>query len=466
MQRKISILIIALIFFLAFSAHFSWGASYDLYVDKNYSGDEEGTSEKPYKKISDALKKADDGDKIYIKNGTYEEEIVLESGVEVYGQEKSKTIIKGKSGLTVKGKGNNKLKNLTITGGYSGVTFEKKGEVENCLIKNATKNAIDAVIGSSELKVTDSKITGNGKGIYVQMGRVIMISNNEFLDNGEEGIDIREKVKGVVQGNIITGNGEGGIEIVIGSANVTIKNNKINKNKASGIAAQFYSQAAKTGQIIIQKNTINQNGHFGIVCNAPSGGDTPKNYWNNSIDLTENTIENNKKKAISGTCKIAEAITQEEENKNQIIEQPVTENNAAIGEESDATEELKPEDIYNQFELSFLKEIKSFTLQKEEFLALTIQFQNEAEKRSKIKIFFIGSEYKKINALEQLHEQQKNNLQKMRDFRSSDDNDLLSEIIDPLANEIENQIKNSEEIISLQKNKFSLFGWLIKIFNK
>lgn len=468
MKKKLAVFLGILTFITLFQYKFAIAESYDIYVDKSYSGDEEGTSEKPYKKISDALEKADNGDKIFIKNGTYEEEIIVPIGVSLYGEEKSKTIIKNSSdsSTTIKSKGDNVLRNLTVFGGYSGIVFEKKGEIKKCIIKNVKKNAVDAVLGSSELKISDSKITGNGKGVYVQMGRTIMISNNEFSDNGEEGIDIRAKVKGTIQGNSITGNGEGGIEIIIGSSNVTIKNNQINKNKASGIAAQFYAETSKTGKVTIQDNTINQNGHFGIECNAPSGGNTPKGYWNNSLDLVSNVIENNKKIAVSKSCKIVEAITEEEEKGNQTLnngpEKP--ENTTLTGEEQKADEKIELENIYNPYELVSIKELDEIKLKNDEFYLNYLQSLKDSEKRGKIKIFFIGHNYKKIEQLKQLNEQQKNSLARLQEIKSSSENNLLNEIIDPLIQAIEKNIQESDLIIDNQEDKFSLFGWIFKLF--
>ena len=463
MKKRFAVLLGIITFFTLFQYKLAMAESYDLYVDKSYSGSEEGTSDKPFKKIADALDKADKGDKIYIKNGTYEEELVLGEGIELYGQEKNKTIIKNSSdsSTTIKGKGNNVLKNLTVSGGYSGIVFEKKGEIKNCIIKNVKKNAVDAVMGSSEIKVIDSKITGNGKGIYVEMGRVILISNNEFSNNSEEGVDIREKTKGLVEGNSITGNGEGGIEIVIGSANVDIKNNKISKNKASGIAAQFYTQASKTGEVVIQNNIISQNGHFGIVCNAPSGGNIPKGYWNNSLNLVGNTIENNKKIAISKTCKIVEAVTEEEIKENEI---PADEVGSTPNEETSDEEELEPENIYNQFELAAIIEMDGMKLKNSEFSSAYSQATESYKERSRFMIFFIGPDHEKISRLKQLNEEQKNSLARLQEIRSSVDNDLLNEIIDPLIQENEKNIQDSNSVIENQESKFSLFGWIFKLF--
>lgn len=331
MRIKIPILAIVTIFFFIFFNHTAWSASYDLYVDESYKEDDaDGSSAKPYKTLEKAVEEADSGDKIYIKNGTYTGDVILEKGLELYGQDKNKTIITGElsSSSTIIAKGNNVIENITVSGGSSAVTFQGEGKLNKCIVKNARNKGIDLTQVNSKVIITNSKITENkGKGIYVQKDRLIEITNNEFSNNVGEGIDIREKVKGTISGNKISNNTEGGIEIVVGSSEIKILNNNISKNKASGIAAQFYSQAKKTGEVNIQGNSIIQNGKFGLACMTPSGGNTPKGYWNKSLELVNNKIEGNKKKSISKTCKIIDAITEEEEKKNQTLESEEAKNN-------------------------------------------------------------------------------------------------------------------------------------------
>lgn len=459
MKRNLIVFCLTLIAsVLLFNSKTVLAEDYDLYVDQDYDGgDAEGTSEKPYTSISKALEKSKDGDKVYIKNGTYEEEIVLEKEVDLYGQDKNKTIIKGKSGSTVEAKDNSVLKNLTVSGGYSGVVFNKKGEIKNCIIEKVQKNAIDAKAGSSELKITDSKITGNAKGVYVQTGRVMLIANNEFISNIEEGIDVRDRTRGSIQNNEISSNGEGGIEIIVGSARVTIKNNIIRKNNASGIAAQFYTIAQKTGEIKIENNKIERNGHFGIVCKAPSGGKSSKNYWNDSLNLISNTIENNKDLAIAKSCKMAGAVTEEEIKENQIPNEEV-ENIVS----AEAEPELETEDIYMSEELPLINAIDALKPGIEELNKSSLELVESLQKRSPIKTFFVGTNYEKINQLRQLDEQQKNNLRRLQEIKSSNSSDFLNEIIDPLIESTEKNITSNDNFIVSQESKFSLLGWLFR----
>lgn len=78
-------------------------------------------------------------------------------------------------------------------------------------------------------------------------------------------------------------NGEGGMEIIVGDADMVISNNKFTQNAASGIAVQFYATANTDGQIEISNNTITNNGKYGLDCNVPSGGKPGLNYWKRAI---------------------------------------------------------------------------------------------------------------------------------------------------------------------------------------
>lgn len=457
--------------------YFASASGYDIYVDQGYEGeDSDGSSSKPYRTIEKAIEESPSkGKKIYVKNGTYEERLTLSKGIELYGQDKSKTVVKGTSGsITLTAKDDNLIKNLTVSGGSSAINIEGEGEISSCIIKDASKNAILITEGSAEVKVNGCKINSNGKGFYIQKGRKVSISENEISGNSEEGIDIREKVSGRISGNSIVGNGEGGIEMVLGGSNLTITGNQIKKNKASGIAAQFYSFASKTGKIEIKKNTVSGNGIYGIVCKTPSGGDPEKNYWDDSIDLTDNKIENNKGKSISGSCKLIKAVSEDEVKKNQTIE-------SDGAKEISSTENYSEEEMEREAEEE--REAKAL-LEKETYLnTLTEKISSdhknssselskemeEARNKNRVKFFFLGIDYKKLGSVRE-------NLEKIEK-----DKEILGQAIDGLGAEIvsgskdkaleekkemEKTLASGETFIKEQQGKFSLFGWIFDIFQE
>lgn len=473
MTKKISLCALSVMVFFVFSAQISLGASYDLYVDESYEADDaDGSADKPYESLEKALAEAGTGDKIYIKNGKYVGNVVLEKDIELYGQDKNKTIIEG-SGIhsTITAKDNNLIKNLTVQGGSTGITAEGKIKITDCKIQSASKKGLDLWAGSASLTLENSKITKNGKGLYIQKGREVFISGNEITANDEEGIDLREKTSGTISGNYIAGNGEGGIEIVVGSSTVMIKNNQIKKNRASGIAAQFYSQAAKTGEITISKNTISSNGAYGITCKAPSGDDYSKSYWNKSLEILENKIENNKGKAIAGSCKIIEAVTKEEEEKNIKIE-------SATSAQEPSETELEAEIKLQQEEEARLqqlqreeKEQKLNTLAAENSFKFieardkTQQLLQEIQKNHRLKYFLYGTDFWEVRVAKEFLARMtadKNSLEQPLAESAEITNSLAWEKTSDLKKEMETFIAAGEKIIAEQENKFSLFGWLIK----
>lgn len=459
-------------------------SSYDIYVDKSYKeGDSDGSSAKPYKKIEDAVAETDSkGKNIYIRNGTYEEKITLSSGIELTGEKRSKVIIKGSPGLpAIISKNDNVLKNITISGGHTGILFEGKGGLENSTIKSVSKIAISLAEGSGAVTIKKSNISGNGKGIYAQKGSSFTISGNNFENNTEEGIDIREKTDGSISENYIANNKEGGIEIVVGGSAVSIGNNTIKKNRASGIAAQFYSQASKTGKISIFKNNISYNGIYGIVCKAPSGGDSSKGYYDKSIDLNGNKIERNKRKSISGSCKIIEAVTEEEKKKNQTVESAtsseVSEEESMKEEESvggaEETEETNQKieaarilsEKKNALENTFIQLYSGRQESLDEFNRINFEIKN----RSKIKYFFFGPDYEKISAAREeigkIKQARKNFSEIIPEFENIGDTENRDKTI-AIIKDLENQSLIQTSLIDSEENKFSLFGWIIKLFEK
>ena len=469
MSEKIKIIAFSSAVFLAASMPQAILAeSYDLYVDKSYDGEEDGSSEKPFTKISEAIEKGGKGSKIYIRNGEYSESISLGQGMKIYGQDKKNTIIKGSSGnVTVTSSGNNLLKNLTVSGGSSGILAKGEIEIRNCIVKNAYAKGIDLAENDDEAIIDGNLLESNGKGVYAQKGRNIQITDNEIRNNAEEGIDIREKVSGKISGNSITGGKEGGIEFIVGSSDLVISGNSIKKNKASGLAAQFYPQAKKVGQIKISGNTISNNGQYGITCKSPSGGDHASSYWNDSLEVIDNKIENNKSKAIAGACKLIKAVSEEEDQKNQKIE------SEGAGEISAEENALKEEEEQKLAEEEAAKaaalaakiaeeraQVASMRQIIEDRKSAIEKKMEETDKENGLKIFFVGHDKTKISAL-------KDDLQDLRnkaDFLAQPIAENLDEsekkALADFIRETGSKSAEYQRSLEAKENRFSLFGWI------
>lgn len=456
-SSKKNVLLGAILLFFVFffvTSEIIKASDYDIYVDQGYSGnDPDGSSKKPYKTIKKAIEESGSREeKIYVKNGTYSETFSLKDGDGLYGQSKDKTIIKG----TITSEGDNLIKNITIIGKSYGIISSGKIEIESCKIKNSSKIAINLLESEKEASITNSVISGNGKGIYVQRKRSILVSGNSVYNNSEEGVDIRDKVNGTINNNEIYENGESGIEIIVGGSDIKISENEIKKNKASGIASQFYSFIEKTGSIDIKNNVISKNGKYGFACGLPSGGKPSGSYWDESINLEDNTIENNKINAVDDTCNIIEAVGEEEEADNITIEDVSN---------SEAMEEMEEKMENNETKEQLLKEAIAEQISVNDALSSSAdEIIESLSGKSKLKSFFIGISSKNISQLEE---------------KQIEINKQAISLEDMLAetNDAENKASLEEEIKKLksksalinsfkeeQKNKFSLWGWIKNLF--
>ena len=104
---------------------------------------------------------------------------------------------------------------------------------------------------------------------------------------------MRAKVKGKIKDNRIYDNGESGIEVIVGKADLKISKNEIKNNEASAISTQFYPEDDVLGEIKIKKNNLARSEKYGVNCNNPSGGSYGLNYFKDSVSLIENTYFGN-----------------------------------------------------------------------------------------------------------------------------------------------------------------------------
>ena len=312
MYRKI--LATGLILFL-FAGLNASAQEYDAFVDINNTSEiEDGTEANPFNTIGEAIAlvtaNETENRKIYIKKGEYLESIELLEGMEVYGENKSDTIINGESNsFTVKMNDRTKLKNIKIYKGKNGISIEKNSKVEIDTVKIQKSEKIGINIEESSKKrlveIKDCEIyDSEGKGIYIKKDNYARIYDNEIYDNEEEGVDVRGSAKGSIKSNKIYKNGESGIELIVERSKMSIDKNKIYKNSASGIAFQAYiGGLSSRSNNDANKNKISYNKKYGFDCATPSNLKTSKPVlWSESVATKNNTLLKNKLGATYGPC--------------------------------------------------------------------------------------------------------------------------------------------------------------------
>ncbi len=255
--------------FFSFAGH-----NKKIYVDSNAGSEQDGSSAHPYKTIGKALEKAKNNTEIHISNGTYRENLEIPNGVDIYGQNSDKTIIKARNGgkAVILLKGSAKLVDLTIRDGKNGIKITNAGRVKifGCNIEKNDNDGVLIYSGSSKRSIEDSnqvmfsqvKINHNGKaGIYSEK-RNLIIYKSDISDNKSDGASFAFDVKAWIGSSTFASNYGSGIAMVLDGAQIYTKDNVYSNNKREGIEVVSYGVG---GRIDINKSKIRNNGNYGIA---------------------------------------------------------------------------------------------------------------------------------------------------------------------------------------------------------
>ena len=205
--------------------------------------------------IQEAINTANEGDRIYVRFGTYRENIVLNKSLTLLGEDRYITVIAGNAGSIVNITANSaNLTGFTIKGGEIGVT----------------------VLDVSNATINNNRVLNNLYGLVVANSTQCTITYNILFNNTDIGLSLAYSSQSRVVGNTIVGNGNG---IALGySSNNTISENIVAANYAIGIMLGYSNN-----------NIISQNY---IIDNRFNSGLQFVNSTNNVISA--NTVERNK----------------------------------------------------------------------------------------------------------------------------------------------------------------------------
>jgi pectin methylesterase-like acyl-CoA thioesterase len=241
-----------------------------IYVDDDASGTQNGSSNHPYKTISQALKKAGKHDEVHIRPGVYEENIEIPEGVDVYGSGENEVILKASDDDEPVVKMNHKttINKVTIKDGKDGIKVGRDDRVSiiKCVIEDNKRNGVNVREGDIEDKrkvsVTESVIKDNGSaGIYSEKRRIILI-DNEITENDGDGIILEAGAKAWLEGNSVKDNEKSGMKFTLDGSEIWTKNNTIRDNKREGIEINAFGGS---GRIDINKSKMYKNGRYGIA---------------------------------------------------------------------------------------------------------------------------------------------------------------------------------------------------------
>jgi len=255
-----------------------------LYVDDdNTGGPWNGTEEFPYQTIQDGIDNAFPLYTVYVKNGTYYENVIVNKTIRLVGENKENTIVDGGGAGDV------------ITISYPGVT------VADLTVRNSGKQPFNAGIKTLTLRsnatikeniiydcdiglflnyaytdtwnfVEGNTIYENREGIYTHWTFSSEISKNIIKMNSEDGIEMHCSHQCKIKDNEICDNGEFGIYIRGASYNNEIKSHNNICNNTIGLQLEE-SRLNK----ISENNFINNSIHAFIYKSFINSW--KKNYW-------------------------------------------------------------------------------------------------------------------------------------------------------------------------------------------
>jgi parallel beta-helix repeat protein len=301
--------------------------------------------------ITLAVNHAVQGDGIFVKTGTYHENIQINKSLTLEGEDSKNTIIIGNGGT-------NEPAVLTLAADdvkVSGFTIESANrsirsqnalginiQADNCTISdNILQNNYIGIFCAlqSSTTVTNNTITSSVKdGIRFYDGSLNNISDNNIIGNTVSGIALGGYLN-VVSGNVLQKNFRG---IGLGSSNSVVFNNKILSNSESGIFLSGSKNVITANEIALNKygvfittqlaapranqlyhNNFENNGHnaFGnssfLIESWDNGYPSGGNYWSDYQTKYPSAVE----KDSSGIANTPYNINSNNTDNNPLIKQ-------------------------------------------------------------------------------------------------------------------------------------------------
>ena len=236
-----------------------------------------------YSTIQSAIDDANHGDTIYVYNGIYFENVVIDKSINFIGEDRNSTIIDG--------------------GNYGNVVHVQADNVNISGFKIQNGGGGGLYVGlrleSDYNTIFDNSISSNNfDGLWVYNSNYNTIKNNIISFNGDDAFVLYSSNHTKIIDNFIDSNDDNGIIIYYPSNNNFVFENTISKNSDNGI----YSDSSNN---IISCNNISEN-EVGILFYSSSNNTVIKNnildnsddgiylnQYSDNNEINSNTISNN-----------------------------------------------------------------------------------------------------------------------------------------------------------------------------
>jgi len=272
-----------------------------------------------YTRIQDALNNASDDYRIFVYNGTYKENLTINHRIDLFGEDRSITIINGNgsdtvitvnadhvniSHFTITNGGttwndsiirvnaaNSIITDNIISNGYIGICLSNSGGhfIYDNIIENNRGNGISLNHSNNNQNMSFNTIVSNGNGIYGHASSGNTLFRNDIRRNKANGIFLNRTCDGnYITSNNCSYNNHSGIYVNDYSDYSTVLHNQLYHNNDSGLKVENCSWC-----IIESNNTIRKNTNYGMMIIGSTNSIQHNIILNNKKDGMYCSADNN-----------------------------------------------------------------------------------------------------------------------------------------------------------------------------
>jgi len=112
------------------------------------------------------------------------------------------------------------------------------------------------------------------------------------------------------------------------------------------------------------------------------------------------------------------------------------------------------------------QQIRIIAQEQNQSAGISIQAMEQVQARSRIKTFLLGTDYKNLGVLRSEVVQTRNRLEQLNRLMENVQNQAGQTELQGQIQDLEQEQEKIENFIEGQEGKFSLFGWLLKMFSQ
>ncbi|MFH1101422.1 MAG: DUF2341 domain-containing protein [Methanobacteriota archaeon] len=273
-----------------------------VYVDDDYNESTPGWDYDHFNSIQHSLVGVRVGGTVFVFNGTYYENVIVNKSIKLRGENRDGTIIDANgvasaialrtssgvniSGFTMQNSGNYIYGDSGVESGRWGIDSDN-----NIIVGNKMVNNIVAIYmeGSSHNFISNNIIINNRNcGINMRSSNSgNTISNNTFESNGGDGVYAFSSGGNIFMNNVFSNNTGNGLSFTESSSNYVIQNYFFNNNRCVSIGARSVNHFiyqnmflnSREGGVILESGTSNNHVYH-------------NNFVNNNINARDSNLYN------------------------------------------------------------------------------------------------------------------------------------------------------------------------------